>query len=508
MKRFWSLLYHEFRLSRKSIVIRLGLLIFWAEFIRAIMLSVTANGQSLTALLGGGESLIVMTALICVVVSLVDDVFKADLKSGWLIYSYVLPVTTFERAAVRFVRRSLMCAGGMAFSLVNAAVVCAVFKVPFECKYIVDHIIVLDSLLVISISEDFFMLSARDSDDLKKATIRSVFTIVGFYAVVGLILLRGFDIRNPDSFKLPQIGVGSLVWALPLMILLMAASFAITYKRLGRAFDLGMRTDRHRSAGTEAAIELKRMSDGMTGLLYKEFRQNRLLLILVIVVPFLLILFPLCVTLYFINAEETLMYIMDFVMRTLMIGVGFFIFSGIMSEVFKGDDKKLWAYFVASNPKGIKGFLYYKYVLVFAMNGLYMAAGIFADALLATISYYLTGRAVGSIINVYIAVFYLLLLLCAVDIPFIIRFGARKGSFIKTGIMLLLCVIGVVGFAMLPESISDKFVDAAVAVYEGKANNTLMLLLSLFPYIALAAFIGSYRFSCRIFMKGVTEYDG
>lgn len=508
MKRFWSLLYHEFRLSRKSIVIRLGLLIFWAEFIRAVMLSVTANGQSLTALLGGGESLIVMTALICVVVSLVDDVFKADLKSGWLIYSYVLPVTTFERAAVRFVRRSLMCAGGMAFSLVNAAVVCAVFKVPFECKYIVDHIIVLDSLLVISISEDFFMLSARDSDDLKKAAIRSVFTIVGFYAVVGLIFLRGFDIQNPDSFKLPEIGVGSLVWALPLMILLMAASFAITYKRLGRAFDLGMRAGRHKSAGTEAAIELKRTSDGMTGLLYKEFRQNRLLLILVIVVPFLLILFPLCVTLHFINAEETSRYVLDFVMRTLMIGVGFFIFSGIMTEVFKGDDKKLWAYFVASNPKGIKGFLYYKYVLVFAMNGLYMAAGIFADALLATISYYMTGRAVGSIINVYIAVFYLLLLLCAVDIPFIIRFGARKGSFIKTGIMLLLCVILVVGFAMLPESISDKFVDAAASVYEGKANNTLMLLLSFFPYIALAAFIGSYRFSCRIFMKGVTEYDG
>lgn len=508
MKRFWSLLYHEFKLSKKSVIIRLGLLILWSEFIRGIMLSAAANGQSLTAFLGGGEYVIVMTALVCITVSLVDDVFKADLNSGWLLYSYALPVTTFERAAVRFVRRILMCAGGMAFSLVNAAVVCAYLKVPFTLKCIAYHIIVLDILLVINISEDFFTLSARDGNDLKKATIRTVFTICGICAAAVVILLQCIDIKNPQGIKLPGIGLGSLVWALPLMILLMAAGFAITYKRLGRAFDSGKLIDRPRSAEAGAAIQLKRTSDGMTGLLYKEFKQNRNLLILVVVIPFLLMLFPLGVTLHFLDAEETLRSAVVFLTRLVMLFVGFFIISGIMTEIFKGDDKKTWAYFVASSPKGIKGFLYYKYVLVFAMNGLYMVAGVFADALFATISYYLTGRAGGSIINVYIAVFYLLLLLCAVDIPFIIRFGARKGSFIKTGIMLLLCVIAVVGFVMLPESIIDKLVDAAVSVYEGRANNTLMLLLSLCPYIALAAFIGSYRFSCRIFMKGVTEYDG
>lgn len=509
MTRFRSLLYHEFQLSKKGIIIRLGLLMLWAGFMWAVMLSIAANGQDLTALSGVEEAMIVITALVCVTASLVmDDVFKADLYSGWLIYSYALPVTPFERAAVRFARRFMMCAVGMAFSLINTAAMCALVKAPFGYKYIAEHIIVLDALLLFCIIEHFFTLSARNSDDLKKAAIRSDFVTFGIYAVVGVIFFVNFDIKDPEGIKLPEIGSGSLVWALTLMILLAATSFAITYRRLSRAFDTGMRIDKYKSAETKGTEEIKRTSGGMTGLLYKECKQNGRMLILTIVVPFLVTLFPLCVTMPFIGKEEAIRLALEPVMRLLMMCIGLFIVNGMMSELFRGDDKKLWAYFVVSNPKGVKGFMYYKYVLVFAMNGLYMAAGIFADALLTTMSYFATGKAASGMMNMYIAVFYLLLFLCAVDIPFIIRFGVRKGSFIKTGMMLAICTIIVVGFAILPENIGDNLIRTVSAVSEDKADSTLMLFISLCPYIALAAFVGSYRFSCKIFMKGVTEYDG
>ncbi|MDE6032003.1 MAG: ABC-2 transporter permease, partial [Oscillospiraceae bacterium] len=176
--------------------------------------------------------------------------------------------------------------------------------------------------------------------------------------------------------------------------------------------------------------------------------------------------------------------------------------------VFRGDDKKLWAYFVVSTPQGVKGFLYRKYVITVMMNLVYMASGIFADNLLATVNYFATGNELTtSMSSLYILGVFFLMSVSALDIPFTVRYGAKKGSIVKMIIMLSISTAAIMVYSLMPEAIQDKVTQVMIALYNGEANDALMLITSLLPYIILAAFLFSYKIACGVFMKGVNEYD-
>lgn len=540
--RFTSLMFREFRLTKKNTMLYGVLLLLWAALTWGVLLSLDANGIDSNELTV--DNLIIETALLGAVVLFIDNLHHADIVSGWITYSYALPITPFERAAVRFVRRFIICVATCLISIINSVAVCVYLGKNFAANYVVWHILAFSAVLWCSLPDAYFNLRARNGENAKKMrTVSGMASLAVMVAVVLIVVLvSGIDlqkiIRAEESVELPIFTAGALIWALPLLLCLMAADFCITYHSFRAAYPGVVKTEnKFWSAGTgktkadstaepsyakngkadsaaESSYVANIKSGGITGLLYKELAQNGMMLILTAFVPLLLTALPLCFTaVEVITGSQSIEYMFETAanafIRMIMIFIGIFVVSGMMSEVFRDDDRKSWAYFVASTPQGVKGYIYNKYVVMLMMNLIYMVAGMFADNLFSTAYYFATGREIATGVSyLYVAGVYMIMFINTFDIPFTVRYGMKKGSLIKVTVMLALCAAAVFGFVMLPDNIRDKVIALIVSVLDGKANGVLLLILGICPYICFGAFLYSYRLACKAFMKGVDEYDG
>ncbi len=513
--KFRSLMFREFRLSRKAILLQFGLLLGEIAMIWGMLLSLGANENTEIALPVIVDIMIMMTALVSSMSLMLDENFKADVNTGWLNYSYALPITPFERTAARFVRRLSVGLVSAVISLCSAAALCAYTERPFGVNYIVWHMIVFAVITLNSLPANIFTLRSRNGADLKKAQTKAGLTSLALMAAVVVIVWNasGIDISafggSDARYELPVFDAKALAWAVPLLLVMIAASFFTAYLSMRYAYQRAAKTKKEEGS---TVVVLPEKTDGATGLLYKELKQNRLVLILTACAPILLTLFPFCVSAIGVIAgntsvEEMVELTKNVLIRVLMWVCGIFAVSGLMSEAFKGDDKKLWAYFIVSTPQGVKGFIYRKYVVTIMINLIYMISGIFTDHLYATAVYFITGSELtANIQSLYLSGVFLLMSVSAFDIPFMVRFGAKKGSIVKMIIMLLLCTAVVTVYSLLPDNIKENILQTFTSLLNGGAN-TLVLILSILPFISLAAFLLSYKIACRLFMKGVNGYD-
>lgn len=517
--KFRSLMFREFRLSKKGIILQFGLLFAWIAETWGLLLSSDANGLIGGELSGIADIIMMMTALYSAMYLLMDEIFKADINSGWLKFSYALPITPLERTAARFVCRASVCLGSALIGLCHGAALCAYMGRPFGANYIVRYIVIFAAVMLGSLSGNIFTLRARNPGELKKAQTTAGLTMTGLLAVmiVILFLASGIDLKKiaeaNSLLKLPVFTAAAFAWAVPLLIIMMAASFFTAYSSLRSAYQ-GVPKPERESAGEREKTALPAKTDGAVGLLYKELKQNRLVLILAACVPVLFTAFPFCFTAIEVMTGEADVYKMfemssSLIIRVLVYVLGFFAVSALMTEVFNGDDKKLWAYFVVSAPQGVRGFMYRKYVITFMMNLIYMISGIFAEHILATVNYFVTGTELATNIQgLYISGVFMLMFTGAFDIPFTVRYGSKKGSMIKMITMLSIFTAAIMIYSfLLPDSVCEWIINTAVALLNGEANDIVTLILSICPYIALAAFLLSYKIACGVFMKGVNEYD-
>lgn len=516
--KFRSLIFHEFRLSKKSVILQTTLMLLWIALTWGILLSSASNDLSDNESHGMIGIIVIMTALIGSMSLLLDENFKSDVNSGWLNYSYALPIKPLERTASRFVRRFSAVLINALLSICNTAALCAYSSQPFGANYIVWHILIPAAVILHSLPNNIFMLRARSSADMmKRQTVSGIaMTALMFAVIIVIYKTADVDLKNlSDSeafIKLPVFTVRDIAWTVPLLLVMMAASFLAAYHSLKSAYPNAVSPEKKNSKiNSQASLAVK--TDGAKGMLYKELRQNRLMLIFAAIVPILLTSYPFCFPAIgamtgSTGIDEIFETATNIYIRMLMYVTGIFVISGLMSEVFKGDDKKSWAYFIVSSPQGVKGFLYRKYVTTFMMNLIYMVSGIFADELLMTVNYFVTGReSEASISSLYLLGVFFLMSISALDIPFTVRYGSKKGSMVKIIAMLSLCIIGTAVFSLMPDNIQTKLTETVISIFNGKGNDTLMLILSLLPYIAFAAFLYSYKISCKVFMKGVNEYD-
>lgn len=520
--RFRSLMFREFRISRKGLALQTGLFLAWIALTWGMLLSSDANEFTGEELSGTADIIIMTTAMIGSMPLLLDENFKADLNAGWLGYSYALPITPLERAAAKFVRTFSVCLGFVLLSLCNAAVICAHTGKPFGANFIVWHIVVFSVMILNSLPNDIFTLRARNGADLKKAQTTAGMTNVAIMAASVVIIWQasGVDLEklaeSDARFELPIFDAKALAWAVPLPLAMMAASFFASYFSMRSAYSNAAKAERTEKENTETTppTALPAKTDGATGLLYKELKQNRLTFIFAALTPILLTAFPFCFSAIeaitgSVGVDGVFEMATNVIIRVLMCVMGIFIISGLLGEVFKGDDKKLWAYFVVSTPQGVKGFLYRKYVVTLMVNLIYMVSGIFAETLLATVNYFVTGNELAANMqSLYLSGVFLLMSVSALDIPFMVRYGSKKGSIVKMIIMLSISAAGIAVFNLLPDDIRMKLTETIISIFNGEgANDILMLILSLLPYIAFAAFLCSYKIACGVFMKGVNEYD-
>lgn len=518
MTAFRSLLYREFRLCKKDNIIRVALMaaftaMMWFAVIIARGIEEVETGST-------ANTICAMLSAVCIASCLcLDDVYKSDINSGWLKYSYALPITPLMRSAVRAVRLFITTAAGVIFSVVNAAGLCAVAGNSFGMGHIVLQIAAADLVLVILIIRDLFMFSAKNTEALKKAEAYSSFAIMAVFAlaVVLFLKIKGISLQQflsnddpaPVTFDIPALS-DKLLISLVILVLLITADISVTAYKM-RCADRSSAKKMDVKAASRSTNAVFERSHILSGFFYKELVQNRNLIIFTALLPLGLLLLAFVMAKVLSYSSEVSGGIPDYAtgnpVRLLMTAAGAFIASSILPSVFQGDDRKVRSYFTVSSPAGVKGYMYCKYLLAFSMNILYMVSCYFTDTLSATLRYAVLGEEAQNLMTLFVAVFYIMLFLCAFDIPFSVRFGANKGSLIKTTALILFALILAVCLALLPESTFQKITGLIVDIFTGKANGTVMLFTAVFPYIAFAAYIFSYKISCKIFMKGVNEYD-
>ena len=98
----------------------------------------------------------------------------------------------------------------------------------------------------------------------------------------------------------------------------------------------------------------------MTGLVYKEWKQNRWFILSMIFCSFAPLLVLLLLRGEIPGADHTALRIGGLI-------AGFLAAGALQMLVLRGDDRKLWAYWVTSTADGYKGFLRVKYEMIFGM---------------------------------------------------------------------------------------------------------------------------------------------
>jgi hypothetical protein len=263
---------------------------------------------------------------------------------------------------------------------------------------------------------------------------------------------------------------------------------------------------------SEKTTAISDTHDYPTGFFYKELKQNRISILITIIQPLLITALSLGM-IYGVSLSEDISFksaIADsqwVLLHYICIALGVITASGFIMSVFLGDDNKLWAFFAASTPNGVKRYIYNKYVLCFALTGIYMVMSIFSENLYDTIRFVVSGTESANITNVFILMFFMLIFFNSIDIPLMIRFGQRKGSIIKTTATLIIATVGVVIFDNMPDKYQEIFFNAINGVLKGQASDEMLLITPICILICLAAYPISYNISCKLFMKGVNNYD-
>lgn len=523
MTKFRSLMYREWRVSRKTNIIKALFLILFTAMMWGMVLSVMTDSSIAE---GEKEFLSVDYFVFCVSCFSIgmgiptgDENFKSDLNSGWLRYSYSLPITIYDRISARMVRTAISTVIGFVFSIINIAVCCSVADTPFSMSYIIIHFCVLVFTLAISIIFDFFTLSARSIEEQKTKSEQGGIIIFIIVVAASLLLMKINKISFKDfiaedslSFSfIHSLKADMLIWLIPLIPILIAVHIWVIYCRLSSAEGASHNISVSKSSANNAKTVISDTHDYPKGFLYKEIRQNRIGILLIVLAPLFSYIFAsgmLALICFFDDAEDG--YIDTITSNVTLLAsaiIGACIATGILTGIFKGDDKKLWGYFTASTSAGIKGFLYTKYVLLFAMNGIYLAASYFMSISVSTVRYFLVGEENISTMNIHTVVFFALLFLSALDIPFIVRFGTKKGSIIKISGLIVFVILLTLAIAYIPPETLDSIFAFCEKFIKNKAEGWIQLIPAAAPFLSLGVYYLSYRISCGLFMKGVNAYD-
>ena len=242
----------------------------------------------------------------------------------------------------------------------------------------------------------------------------------------------------------------------------------------------------------------------MTGLIYKEWRQNRLYIILTAVCGVLAVLVPIPMTMLNGDGLQALAGKQGTVVRVVGLLLGFLGTGALQNLAVRGDDRKAWSVFIASSPEGADGFLRIKYEMIFAMSVVTMSACLLFEQLLGAIVFDVTGKELADISGVYMTLVFLQLFLRATDLPFIIRFGDKRGGMIK---MITIVVLFIALTVVIMINPGDMIVRLANWIENGFDGDIAPFVISIFPFAAIGAYFLSYRISCRIYMKGAEQYD-
>jgi len=234
----------------------------------------------------------------------------------------------------------------------------------------------------------------------------------------------------------------------------------------------------------------------MTGLVYKEWKQNRWFIFSMILCGFA----PVFVLLLLGSEIQTAN---DTALRTSGLIAGFLAAGALQMLVLRGDDRKLWGYWITSTADGFRGFLRVKYEMIFGMIVLFLFSLQFVDMGYCAVAADMGKKDITQISDIAIPLCFVQILLRAVDIPFVYRFGSKKGSFVKLILMIVFAILFCI-ILILNEEKMDMIMDIGKKAFDVQ-NSSLILSAGL--VMCLVLYYLSYRITCRLYLKGVEQYD-
>ncbi len=249
----------------------------------------------------------------------------------------------------------------------------------------------------------------------------------------------------------------------------------------------------------------------MYGFLYRNFRVMRQMLIMLSFIILSTAFMPIFKALNW--DPEELNDIMGYHMPCMLFYFILMMLSYFINgELHKADEKRLPVYFAIASPAGVNGYVKSKYIttllLPFIAMNICLVTDIIATAILDLRPDVVQ---VTSFMGIYTGMFMMIILLNAIELPFMIRFGVKKGANVKA--VIFLGILAAAGIYFLFGDISmfgtmEDFIQFLLDVLNGKRGGTTLLAISaLMPPITLALYYLSYLLSCKLYLKGVEQLE-
>ncbi len=187
----------------------------------------------------------------------------------------------------------------------------------------------------------------------------------------------------------------------------------------------------------------------------------------------------------------------------------FFVFSiigGLQNDLFAHDEKRCYHAFVTSTPLTEKGQVRAKYLgaLILIFIGLMWA-------IICSFTAPIIGDATESTSKIALVFFSVQMLLSSFGLPFIIRFGEKKGDVFKMAFLAVFLFFGIVYllFGPLPEISRDRIFETILEwiVDETKFSTLKSRVVTFAPPISLILYAISYAVSAKLYPKAVEGYE-
>lgn len=243
----------------------------------------------------------------------------------------------------------------------------------------------------------------------------------------------------------------------------------------------------------------------MSGLIYKNFLINRSSLIFSLISAGLCCLTAILLAVFMGGADSikntgdaqsvTLVY-------ALLYYLAFMLPAMATSSLFEADENKTCCAFAMSCPQGGKGHIEAKYWYLLILNLAILFVTFLTDAVTVPI---FGGKVSMSL--VLAVIFCWRLLLTAVEVPFVIRFGSQRGVNIKgmvIGFLFTLIMLYIL-FGDISWLMSDD--DPIEAFMQWIQSGDILLWVALMMYVCIAAFRLSCVISVKVFRKGAESYE-
>ena len=180
----------------------------------------------------------------------------------------------------------------------------------------------------------------------------------------------------------------------------------------------------------------------------------------------------------------------------------FLLTNTINQHLFQADERRTWQYFALSTPQKEQGQIGSKYILVLLVNLVTLLWLLLLDCVFG----HMAEKPGLSTSSALLLFFSLMLVMDAIEMPFVFRFGSTYGAKYKG--YVLLGIFGVVAIYLLYGDISFlRTGDPLSAFLEKLQGGTMHRFLDLLPYIAAVLYFLSYCLSLKIMKKGIEAYE-